>query len=207
MIKAVIFDIDGVLLDSKDANCLFFQNLLESAGYRRPSTEEVSHVFHLTMLDALRFLTGDTEENVRLLWERGHSFPFSRELLRVPKGAPTVLRELKTTYKIAIATGRIRRGIPTLCEMYGVPEKFFDVVVTFENFTKPKPDSESLLVAVQRLTIAPRDAVYIGDQETDRRAAASAGMHFLFYSADNDRIDPFSALPAAICALDRQKAC
>ena len=57
MIKAVIFDIDGVLLDSFEANLKFFQDLMIKFGYLPPTKEEVPPIFHLNMWDAIRSLT------------------------------------------------------------------------------------------------------------------------------------------------------
>ena len=54
IIKAIIFDIDGVLLDSGRANALFLQNVVEDGGYRRPAKREADKVFNRTLLDGLR---------------------------------------------------------------------------------------------------------------------------------------------------------
>ena len=70
MIKAVIFDIDGVLLDSFEANLKFFQDLMIKFGYRPPTREEFPPIFHLNMWDAIEALTkSDSEVEIRKIWD------------------------------------------------------------------------------------------------------------------------------------------
>lgn len=49
MIKAIIFDVDGVLVDSREANVAFYQSLLQKAGYPKPSPEAIQACFHLPL--------------------------------------------------------------------------------------------------------------------------------------------------------------
>lgn len=70
MIKAVLFDVDGVLINSLEANTKFLQDLLSKAGYRQPSQEEYKAVFHNTLKDAIRILTkSDSEAEIQKIWE------------------------------------------------------------------------------------------------------------------------------------------
>lgn len=57
MIKAVIFDIDGVLVDSYEANFQFYTKLFKTAGYTGPSRKDYSYLFHLTMKDLIKKIT------------------------------------------------------------------------------------------------------------------------------------------------------
>ena len=181
MIKAVLFDVDGVLLDSFVANTKFFENLLESFGYRKPSREKASKAFFMTMLDAIRFLTSEPEKKVVEIWQRGHTFPYPAELLKVPKDGLGTVRKLRHRYSIGLVTSRIKVSMHrffTATKMDGL----FDVVVTFEDTKKHKPNPEPLLLAAKRLKVKPSEIVYIGDAPSDYKAAKTAGMKFIFYS-------------------------
>jgi len=69
MIKALVFDIDGVLIDSFDANLKFFQDLLSKAGYKPPTKKEYSPIFHLSMLDVVRICTKSADEKeIKRVW-------------------------------------------------------------------------------------------------------------------------------------------
>ena len=53
MIKAVLFDVDGVLIDTKKANGIFYQKLMVHFGYKRPTKNEVDALFGSTVIDAI----------------------------------------------------------------------------------------------------------------------------------------------------------
>jgi beta-phosphoglucomutase-like phosphatase (HAD superfamily)/8-oxo-dGTP pyrophosphatase MutT (NUDIX family) len=171
MIKAVLFDIDGVLLDSKEANALFFQDLLEKAGYRRPSKSEVLKIFHMTMWDTIKFLSKEkSEERIKKAWLIGCKMKYPMNLLKMPNHSKKAIKILSKDYKLGIVTSRIRRGVDRFFQ-FSKLRKYFDVTVSFEDYKKPKPDPESLLVALKKLKMSPNEAVYIGDAESDVKAA------------------------------------
>jgi pyrophosphatase PpaX len=184
MIKAVIFDIDGVLLDSFEANLKFFQDLMIRAGYNPPTRKEYPNYFHLTMWNAITKLTGLTsEDEIKKIWEIGKNreIRYPVELLKIPEGAEAVIDFLSHDYKLAIVTSRVRNGVyesPELATM----QKYFSVVLTCEDTTNHKPHPESLLLAAQKLGIKPEEAIYIGDVENDLKAARAAGMKIIIYS-------------------------
>jgi len=181
MIKAIIFDIDGVLLNSNKANIKFFQNLLEKSGYEVPSDKEVSKVFHMTMWDTIKFLTNEkSEDRIKKIWKLGCKIRYPMELLSMPKYSKEAIKALSKDYKLGIVTGRIRRGVNRFFR-FSKLRKCFDVVVSFEDYTKPKPNPESLLVALKKLKMGPDEAVYIGDSESDIKAAKAANMKVIAY--------------------------
>ena len=177
MIKAILFDIDGVLVDSKDTNTKFYQDLLKESGYKTPPKKEASKVFYMTMWDGIKFLTKEkSERKIRKIWNLGHKFRYPIEMVKIPKHSKKVIKSLSRKYKLGIVTSRIREGVQEYFRLSKM-QKYFDIVVSFEDFTKPKPHPESLLIAVKKLKIRPEEAVYIGDSELDVKAAKSAGMH------------------------------
>lgn len=57
MIKAVIFDIDGVLIESFEANFKFYQNLISKAGYEPPTRKKFTLFHHFSMMDSIKTYT------------------------------------------------------------------------------------------------------------------------------------------------------
>lgn len=203
MIEAVLFDVDGVLLDSREANGVFFQNLLEHFGYPRPTGEEVDKVFTMTMLDAIRFLTKEkSEEKVRKIWDAGHTFKYPENLVKIPDGSEDVIRNLSKNYLLGIVTSRIKKGVGD----HKIKLKYFDVIVTFEDYSKPKPYPECLLVALKKLNLTPDEAVYVGDAEVDVLAAHTAGMKIISYpkpvEASDATAKTFKEIQSAIEMLE-----
>lgn len=176
MVKAVIFDVDGVLVDSRDGNLLFYKQLIQAAGYPVPSDEAILSRFHLSLRQTLHEILGvDNTELDRLRGLAQNSSIRGAELNKYPAELKELLTRLHQKYKLAIVTSRLRFGMEEIFDAVAIRE-LFDVVVTFEDYAKPKPDPEPLLVSLERLGVAAGEAVYIGDSRTDIEAAKQAGV-------------------------------
>ena len=184
MIRAVIFDIDGTLLDSFEANLEFFQNLIEMTGYQPPTREEYVPLFHRTLKDTVKEITKLTDENeIQRIWELAHTANLKTKSPTMPVGAAEAVKTLSEKYSLAIATSRI------ITYAYEPPfdtlKPYFKVTVTYEDTEKHKPDPDPLLLAAERLGVSPENCVYIGDVETDMKAALAANMKFILYGKEN----------------------
>ncbi len=184
MIKAVLFDIDGVLLDSFEANLKFYQNLMIAAGYRPPSRDEFPEIFYLPMWDGIKMLTkSQDEDEIKKIWEMGRTkqVPYPMELLKTPMGAEKIVKILAHGYSLAMVTSRVQESV------YSIPSleklrQYFQTVVAYQDTQLHKPEPEPLLLAASRLGVAPEQSVYIGDVASDMRAAKSAGMKGILYA-------------------------
>lgn len=206
MIKAVIFDIDGVLLDSQTANTKYIQEYITSEGYPTPSVEQTTQYKHLGIRDMIRQFTKETDEHkILAMWERAIIFPYDESLLKIPSDAHETIEKLKQTYKLGIVTNRLINHIDHFFKMYGSAEDF-DVVVTLSDIKNPKPDPEPMLLAIEKLGIAPNETVYIGDSLSDLQSAKSAGAKCIMYQATEIKgadlySESFAELPEAIKKL------
>jgi HAD superfamily hydrolase (TIGR01549 family) len=179
MIKSIIFDLDGVLLDSRKANVEFYQRLCEKAGYERPSEKRVLKAFNLTMMDAIESLTKEkSKTKIKKVWQLGRKTRYPTRLLVMPEYSKETIDILSHNYKLGIVTGRLRKGIYRFFRITKLG-RYFDVIVAYEDYSKPKPNPESLLIALRKLNIKPKEAVYIGDALTDYQAAKNAGTDFI----------------------------
>lgn len=179
MIEAVIFDIDGVLIDSNAAEVKFMQDLLNGFGYKKPSKKEVLEVLSMTSYDKIKLLSKERDPSkVETMLKYARKMPFPSKLEKAEKNAEQVIMNLSSSYKLAIVTNRMRIGIADLFRILNV-KRYFTTVVSFEDFSKPKPSPEPLLIAMHRLAVNKSAAVYVGDSDTDEQSAKSAGMHFI----------------------------
>lgn len=184
MIKAVLFDIDGVLVDSFDANLQYFTNLLKRAGYKPPTREEYISIFPLTVWDSVKELTkSNSEKEINRIVEMAKTnvdYPY--HLIKISEEVLDAVHKLEK-YKLGIVTSRVKEGFynnPVLVKL----KEHFPLVVTYEDTKKHKPDAEPLLFACEKLNIKPEEAVYIGDQQVDIDAAKGAGMKIILYSKE-----------------------
>lgn len=206
MIKAVLFDIDGVLADSIDANTKFFEDLFTQFGYQPPVKEELQKYFHSSMWDVIAMVTRLTDENeIKKIWEAGKKLSYPAHLVRIPENAHAVVEELSLSVSLGIITNRTTSGVDNFFRVFGSRE-LFSCIVAYEDTVAHKPDPEPLLLAVQRLGIQPSEAVYIGDSVSDMQASRAAGLKALAYSKkpipNTDRfVTSFHELPDALKTL------
>lgn len=180
MVKAVIFDWDGTLADTKEAvvqtfqealvevNCAVTDKFIErlmGIGTKKTFEEALKKCnveFDDAMLDSL---VRDKIESQVELFEKVSLF----------KGAFELLGELKGRTKISLATMSGRKVINRLLSEKRI-ESCFDVVITADDVAKPKPDPEVFLVAAAKLGVKSKDCIVIEDSVFGVRAAREAGM-------------------------------
>jgi len=180
MVKAVIFDWDGTLADTKEAvvqtfqealvevNCAVTDKFIErlmGVGTKK-TFEEALKKCNVEFDDAmLESLVRDKIESQVELFEKVSLF----------KGAAELLGELKGRTKISLATMSGRKVINRLLSEKRI-ESCFDVVITADDVAKPKPDPEVFLVAAAKLGVKSKDCIVIEDSIFGVRAAREAGM-------------------------------
>ncbi len=182
-VKAVLFDMDGTLIDSSEANIRYFQDLIESFGYQRPEKEQIEALLHLTSLDLIKnLLPNEPEERVKEIWRRGSEiYPRYIKYIKLKPGARKVIETLSRKYKLGVVTSRRRKSTNLILEKYEL-KRFFKVVITFEDYTNPKPNPEPILKALEKLRVGASKAVYIGDTLADFEAAKKAGVKSIICS-------------------------
>lgn len=171
MIKAVIFDADGVLLDSIPSIVNTFQKTGEALGKEVPSAERVKSLIGRPRVEILDILygydekTGDTFDSIYHEEEKG---------IKIMEGAMEVVQEINFP-KAVVTSKRKKYALKQLGELVD----YFDVFMGKEDTELHKPNPEPLLVACKKLGVAPSEAVYIGDTMNDFEAAKAAGTEFI----------------------------
>lgn len=186
MIKAILFDIDGVLIDSFEANHKFLNDLLTKAGYPGLSRETSRKQFHATMMDIIKSATKSTSQReLQRIWDMGNTraVPYPIHLVKMPKDVPNVIHELLKKYKLGLVTSRVRNGVFEIPKLAAL-QKYFSINVSYEDTVNHKPHPEPLLFAAKQLGFSPAECVYVGDLETDVQAAKAAHMKCIIYSQD-----------------------
>ncbi|MDE1857026.1 MAG: HAD-IA family hydrolase [Candidatus Micrarchaeota archaeon] len=183
MIRAIIFDVDGVLIDSHDANILFFKRLIRAFGYKVPTQRILEKGHAMPLIDLIRLMTKEKSEE-RARWILDHwadKVKYPSRMVRSVRGTAATLRRLEGKYRLAIVTNRIMEGRSMMYDI-GSIARHFDIVVSFGDYRRPKPYPDPLLVAAKRLGIPPSECVYVGDLSVDKKAAYNAGMKFICFA-------------------------
>ena len=183
-ISAVIFDCDGVMFESRQANINFYNHLLEHYGVSLMNEDEVAFVHMNTAADSVRYIfdgTPFTDEAQAYRMQMDYS-PFIRGMVIEP-GLKSLLGRLKPLVSLAVATNR-SNTINEVLEQNDL-SGFFDIVVSSLDVENPKPHPESIHKILDFLDIGPDRAVYVGDSVIDLDTARAAGVCFIAYGDGN----------------------
>lgn len=221
--KAVIFDLDGTLLDTVPDSHAALNRILIEDGLRPLTLAEVHSIVGegaRAMLARGRALAGklasatDVEELERRYLAAYLADPVGHTAIY--PGALDLLKELNAAgYAMAICTNKPRVTTMKVLAALGL-EPFFDAVLCPEDVVYRKPDRRHVLATVQALSVNVREAVFVGDSETDIMAASDAGVSSVLVNwgychvpretlpADL-RIDHLDQLPQALLSLAAQR--
>ena len=179
-ISAVIFDCDGVMFDSRQANIHFYNHLLTHFGLPLMTEDKIDYVHMHTADESIRHIfegTPFTEQAQSYRWEMDYT-PFIEDMIIEP-GLKEVLESLKLGFGLAVATNRSNTINQVLA--WNSLDKYFDIVVSSLDVKNPKPHPESLWKILRFFSIEPRQALYIGDSSVDRETAEAASVPFCAY--------------------------
>ncbi len=176
----VIFDCDGVMFDSRQANINYYNHLLRHFGMPPMKEDDIAYVHMHTADLSIRHIFRDSphlEEALRLRFEVDYS-PFLKDMVMEP-GLKEVLACLRPTHKLAVATNR-SNTIGLVLEMNGL-KGYFDKVVSSLDVVHPKPHPECLLKIIDFFGVPAAFALYVGDSQIDLESARAAGVSFVSY--------------------------
>jgi beta-phosphoglucomutase-like phosphatase (HAD superfamily) len=190
-IKAVIFDMDGVLIDAKDWH---YEALNKALGL---FSMEISRYDHLVTYDGL-----PTKKKLEMLSiERGlprdlHAFinemkqQYTMDLV-FSKCKPIFYHQyalacLKNNgYKLAVCSNSIKETIQIMMEKSGLIEQL-DFFLSNQDVKTPKPDPEMYITAIQKLSLSPKECLIVEDNDHGIKAAIASGAYLLKVSGVQD---------------------
>jgi phosphoglycolate phosphatase len=180
LFQVIIYDCDGVLIDSRESNRAFYNHILERFGLG-PLTEAQLSVVHVsTARGAIDFLFQDHPRrgDAQAYQQTINNDPFL-PLIRLEPHILEVLIRLRSRYLTAIATNR-GKSLPSVLGNLGLDD-LFDLTVSAYDVTRPKPHPECLEKILTHFRLEPDAALYIGDAALDQEVAAAAGVPFAAY--------------------------
>lgn len=189
MIKALVFDMDGVIIDSEPIQCEIAVEVLRSFG-GEPREHEIHEFVGVTnqamwpILKERHKLDATVEE----MLERHQEYKkrrFSQERIEPIDGIRDLIKKaVDSGLKIALATSSPKFLAEHILKSTGMLP-WFDVLVTADDITRSKPDPEIYLKAAQLLGIDPGSCVAIEDAELGMQSAKSAGMRVIAFLNPN----------------------
>ncbi|HEX2987986.1 MAG TPA: HAD-IA family hydrolase [Chloroflexota bacterium] len=178
MYKALVFDLDGTLVDTPAGIARTIARVLANRGYPVPSSEEVYQMIGLPLVDSfLRFLPADARSiapecvvEYRDLYER-IEIPATTLF---PGVGETLARFQAAGVRMAVATAKLTRVAESTLAHSGA-RGYFDAVLGGDCVSEPKPHPQLALSALARLECSPESALVVGDTSYDIQMGKAAG--------------------------------
>lgn len=180
MMKLVVFDVDGTLVDSQRVIVAAMNAGFEQAGLAPLSPAQVLAIVGLSLPVAVATLLPQAAPEVHRQVVEGYRAAFFhlRQQQESPlyEGALDCLDALsgRDDVLLAIATGKSRRGLDALIEAHGWHHRFISLQTADHHPSKPHP--AMLLAALSEAGVDAPAAVMVGDTEFDMRMGVSAGV-------------------------------
>ena len=184
MIKAILFDMDGVLIDAKDWHYQAFNKALKHFGFY------ISRESHLSTFDGL-----PTRQKLHMLTDS----------IDLPSGLHEILNDLKQIYtlelshlkckptfnhqyalsrlksdgyKLAVCSNSVKQTVDLLMSLSSL-DQYLDLMISNEDVTNGKPDPEMYIKAMKALKVNPNECLILEDNENGIQAAVASGGHLM----------------------------
>ncbi|MGI6097372.1 MAG: pyrophosphatase PpaX [Dethiobacteria bacterium] len=176
MIKAVLFDLDGTLIDTYELIIESYNNTFKKyLGFEVPREELIGFIGEPLMKTMARYAEG---EQLKTLVKAYRDFNIKNHdrLAKPFPGVDKGLAELKKAgYKLIVVTSKMRDTAYQGLELFKLTS-FFEDLVGFEDTKEHKPGPAPVLKALDILGVSPEEALMIGDSTYDLYAAHGAGV-------------------------------
>jgi phosphoglycolate phosphatase len=181
-IRCVIYDCDGVLFDSLEANGLLYNDLCAAMGRPPVQAKEMRYIHSHTVFESIHYLFPEsrkTEEQALEVLKRLDVKNYVVHLKMEPHLIETLQALKERRISRAINTNRTT-SVPALMDRFNLRPQF-DMVVTALDVKHPKPHPESVEKILRTLAMDRTEALFIGDSEVDRETADASGVRFAAY--------------------------
>ncbi len=184
-LRGIIFDIDGTLVDTNPAHVEAWRRAFQRLGYDVPVSRIVVEIGKGGDLLVPSVLGQEAEkrhgETLRKLQKEEFLAIAERESFRVFPCVPELFQALRDRHiRTALATSSDQKHLQGVCRSAGLDlPSLADVLVTKDDAQASKPEPDLVVVAWEKLAVAPTECAMVGDTIYDGQACQAAGVVFL----------------------------
>ena len=200
-IKLVIYDLDGVLINSNRAILESFRRTMEEVGEEfKPDMilDRIGYGLYQIFIDTMPTKYQSRLEELRHLYIKHFQSLDISYIVLLPEVTET-LQLLKTRgYMQSVATNKTVTEAERILSELGVGG-YFDLMAGFMTVSKPKPEPDMILYLLEKLGVEPFEAVLVDDTSVGLTAGIRAGVHTVGITTGNNTLEKIqSANPDAI---------
>ena len=203
-IRCVIYDCDGVLFDSLEANTKLYNDLCALVGRVPLREEELQYVHTHTVYEAIHFIFGKENDLEKKALESLKQVDLRNYLiyLKMEPHLFQTLEKLKEKGILRVINTNRTTSMKYIMEKYDLWQ-YFEMVVTALDVKNPKPNPESIEKIIEAFKLKKEEIVFVGDSDVDQQTAKSSGIKFVAYKNKeiandayiNDHLDLLNCLP------------
>jgi len=209
-VKAIIFDLDGVIVSTDECHYEGWKRLADQEGiyFDKVINERLRGVSRMESLEIILERTEKkytTEQKLEMATRKNEYY---KELIKrltpedILPGVSKLLAELKES-RMKIAIGSSSKNSPLILKCIGL-DNYFDATADGNDISRSKPDPEVFLVAAKKLNVLPENCMVVEDADAGIEAALAAGMKVLGvgFASGNGRATIRAKDLATICLED-----
>ncbi len=175
MIKALLFDFDGTLLDTNGLIIETFMHVLNERFPGQYQPQDCVRFLGPSLAETFKEIAPDEVEELIGKY-RAWNLEHHDELVKEYEGVVETLEKLKEMgIRLAIVSTKRRNTIARGLEIIGAAH-LFEVVVGVDDVSRVKPDPEPILLALEKLGLNQSDVIMIGDNSHDIEGGKNAGV-------------------------------
>ena len=182
-VKAILFDLDGVLMDSIDAWHRTYNGIIEHFNSKPISKKEFKEIFGNAIEKNVKMIADIPAKEANMLAVK--YFKKNINYVKIFPETKSVLKKLSKKIKIALITNTPRKILKSVIRHYKIA-KYFNVIVTIDDVKRGKPAPDMALKACKMLKIIPKNAILVGDTKNDMLAGKRAGCITVGYKVKGD---------------------
>jgi pyrophosphatase PpaX len=174
--RAVVFDLDGTIVDSVELIIVSFQHAIREVLGREASREESIANVGRPLKEQMVMLSPEHADELVAVYREFNHREHDR-MLTLYDGILNLLHALQVGgVKLGLVTSKSRYTTQMAFDLTGI-ESYFDEAICADESPRNKPSPDPILLCLERLGVSPVDAAYVGDSPSDIQAAIAAGVH------------------------------
>jgi len=181
-VKCVIYDCDGVLFDSFEANTKLYNDLCALVGRIPLREEEMQYVHSHTVYEAIHFIFGRENDLEKKALESIKQVDLRNYIvyLKMEPHLFQILEKLKEKGILRVINTNRTTSMKHIMEKFNL-WPYFEMLVTALDVKNPKPHPESIEKIIEAFQLKKEEAVFVGDSDVDKQTAESSGVTFIAY--------------------------
>jgi pyrophosphatase PpaX len=187
-LKAVLFDLDGVILDSFEAWYSVFNHVRKDLKLKEISREEFRKKVWggSVQSDAKNYYNNSDAKSIEDRYRQLISeYVHKTELLPDTKKVLDYIK--KKNIKIGLVTNTFRETVQEILKFHNI-DMYFDAVVTSDDVEKSKPYPDPVIKICEKLNVFPQESILVGDTKNDYKAGKAAGCLVIGLNTRGDLI-------------------